>query len=123
MTVHGSKGLEFPVVFLCDLEESIFPNYRRKAGARIRTWADAFRKIVLRNNVPLDCDIDEEKRLFYVGVTRAEHFLYLVSCRKKHHNGRRISFEPSLILSYRQLSYFKASLAPWSGSTQRSCIP
>ncbi len=59
MTVHGSKGLEFPVVFVVGLEENLFP-----VGAR-----DGF-----------DADIEEERRLFYVAITRAEERLYFSYC-------------------------------------------
>ncbi|MCG8374840.1 MAG: UvrD-helicase domain-containing protein [Balneolales bacterium] len=62
MTVHGSKGLEFPVVFVVGLEENLFP-----VGAR-----DGF-----------DADIEEERRLFYVAITRAEQRLYFSYCRTR----------------------------------------
>jgi superfamily I DNA/RNA helicase len=98
MTVHGSKGLEFPVVFLCDLEESQFPNYRQRKDLQVRTWMDLFRRLFRRGGSEIDCDLDEEKRLFYVGVTRAVHFLFLLSCREKMHNGRTIKLVPSRFL-------------------------
>ncbi len=62
MTVHASKGLEFPVVFIVGLEENLFP-----MGAR--------------NN--FDVDIEEERRLFYVAITRAEQRLYFSHCRSR----------------------------------------
>jgi DNA helicase-2/ATP-dependent DNA helicase PcrA len=62
MTVHASKGLEFPVVFIVGLEENLFP-----MGAR--------------NN--FDVDIEEERRLFYVAITRAEERLYFSHCRSR----------------------------------------
>lgn len=62
MTVHASKGLEFPVVFIVGLEENLFP-----MGAR-----DNF-----------DVDIEEERRLFYVAITRAEERLYFSHCRSR----------------------------------------
>ena len=62
MTVHGSKGLEFPVVFVVGLEENLFP-----VGAR-----DGF-----------DADIEEERRLFYVAITRAEERLYFSYCKSR----------------------------------------
>ncbi|MFD2532378.1 ATP-dependent helicase [Gracilimonas halophila] len=62
MTVHASKGLEFPVVFIVGLEENLFP-----MGAR-----DNF-----------DVDIEEERRLFYVAITRAEQRLYFSHCRSR----------------------------------------
>jgi DNA helicase-2/ATP-dependent DNA helicase PcrA len=62
MTVHGSKGLEFPVVFVVGLEENLFP-----VGGR-----DGF-----------DADIEEERRLFYVAITRAEERLYFSYCKSR----------------------------------------
>ncbi|MAO64981.1 MAG: hypothetical protein CL666_08260 [Balneola sp.] len=62
MTVHASKGLEFPVVFIVGLEENLFP-----MGAR--------------NN--FDVDIEEERRLFYVAITRAEERLFFSHCRSR----------------------------------------
>ncbi|RNC80043.1 MAG: hypothetical protein ED557_13010 [Balneola sp.] len=62
MTVHGSKGLEFPVVFVVGLEENLFP-----VGAR-----EGF-----------DADIEEERRLFYVAITRAEQRLYFSYCQTR----------------------------------------
>ena len=59
MTVHGSKGLEFPVVFVVGLEENLFP-----VGGR-----EGF-----------EADIEEERRLFYVAITRAEERLYFSYC-------------------------------------------
>lgn len=66
MTVHGSKGLEFPVVFVVGLEENLFP-----VGAR-----DGF-----------DADIEEERRLFYVAITRAQERLYFSYCRSRFKYG------------------------------------
>jgi DNA helicase-2/ATP-dependent DNA helicase PcrA len=62
MTVHASKGLEFPCVFIVGLEENLFP-----MGAR-----DNF-----------DVDTEEERRLFYVAITRAEQRLYFSHCRSR----------------------------------------
>jgi DNA helicase-2/ATP-dependent DNA helicase PcrA len=62
MTVHGSKGLEFPVVFVVGLEENLFP-----VGGR-----EGF-----------EADIEEERRLFYVAITRAEERLYFSYCRTR----------------------------------------
>ena len=64
-TVHGAKGLEFPVVFLVGLEEGTFPHYRASYRGTL----------------------DEERRLFYVGVTRAMEKLYLVHARRREING------------------------------------
>ena len=62
MTVHGSKGLEFPVVFVVGLEENLFP-----VGGR-----EGF-----------DADVEEERRLFYVAITRAEKRLYFSYCKTR----------------------------------------
>lgn len=66
MTVHGSKGLEFPVVFVVGLEENLFP-----VGGR-------------NGEEP---DIEEERRLFYVAITRAEKKLFFSTCRLRFRFG------------------------------------
>jgi len=101
LTVHASKGLEYPVVFLCDLEEGVFPHYRIPKEARIDTWMDLLRAIIRpKPKVKIDaaCDIDEELRLFYVGVTRAQRFLYFVPVSQKPFYGRAMNFVPSRFL-------------------------
>lgn len=101
MTIHASKGLEFAVVFLCDLEEGFLPNYRlgRRAGpsgiiARLKAlvWRP-------RYPTPPDCDLGEEQRLFYVGVTRAQKQLYLLSCARKQVRGVTKSLARSRFVS------------------------
>jgi len=62
MTLHAAKGLEFPVVFLAGLEEGIFPHSRS-----------------LNSNA----EMEEERRLMYVGVTRAEDLLYLTYAKRR----------------------------------------
>jgi DNA helicase-2/ATP-dependent DNA helicase PcrA len=73
MTFHTAKGLEFPVVFLTGLEQGTFP---------YESMRD-------------DCDVEEERRLAYVGVTRAKRFLYLTAAKKRRTfgvtKGHRIS--------------------------------
>lgn len=76
MTLHSAKGLEFPVVFLVGMEEGIFPRY--KSIGEIK-------------------ELEEERRLFYVGITRAMQYLYL-TCAK-----RRTIFGST---SYNQMSRF-----------------
>lgn len=73
MTVHASKGLEFKIVFLPALEEGIFPS--KKAT--------------------LEEEIEEERRLFYVGVTRAKEKLYLSSSKERIMYGSQLIEYPS----------------------------
>ncbi len=77
MTLHSAKGLEFPVVFLVGMEEGIFPH--------ARTLMD-------------EDEIEEERRLCYVGITRAEKRLYLSSARVRMIYGHTISYPPSRFL-------------------------
>jgi superfamily I DNA/RNA helicase len=98
-TVHGSKGLEFPVVFLCDLEEGVFPSYTVKKQKKVHTVRQWLHSIVSPvDPAPPGCDIDEERRLFYVGVTRAQRFLYLVSVRRKSIYARPVQLSASRFL-------------------------
>ena len=62
MTLHSAKGLEFPVVFIPGMEEGIFPGSQSMYS---------------------DEDLEEERRLAYVGITRARERLYLVSARQR----------------------------------------
>ena len=99
LTIHASKGLEYPTVFLCDLEEGMFPNYRLPKETKITSWAEFAAEIIKPKKVkPIDCDMDEELRLFYVGVTRARRFLYFVTVDNKPHRGRTTKFKPSRFL-------------------------
>ncbi len=96
VTIHGSKGLEYPVVFLCDLEESVFPNYRppgkkKRKGKIIGKVLDYF----IGGKESAVCDWDEEQRLFYVGVTRAKQVLYMISVKNKFVYGRLRKFKRS----------------------------
>ncbi len=103
LTVHKSKGLEFPVVFLTDLEESIFPSYRLPHAKPLRSWLD-FMRSLFQKRILIDCDWDEELRLYYVAVTRAQRFLYLLSVKNKEMYNRLFRLEPSRFL--------KGSLTP-----------
>jgi DNA helicase-2/ATP-dependent DNA helicase PcrA len=77
MSLHNAKGLEFPVVFITGLEEGLFPLSRA-------------------HNEP--AELEEERRLFYVGITRAERKLYLAHARSRRRNGELIRSIPSSFL-------------------------
>ena len=62
MTLHSAKGLEFPVVFLVGMEEGIFPGNKSIGEPK---------------------ELEEERRLFYVGITRAKRYLYLTCAKKR----------------------------------------
>ena len=62
MTLHSAKGLEFPVVFLIGMEEGLFPSYRSIGEQR---------------------ELEEERRLCYVGITRAKEYLYLTCAKQR----------------------------------------
>ncbi|NJM70339.1 MAG: DNA helicase PcrA [Scytonema sp. RU_4_4] len=72
LTLHASKGLEFPVVFLVGMEQGLFPNYRSM-------------------NDP--AALEEERRLCYVGITRAQERLYITHARERRLYGSR---EPAM---------------------------
>ncbi|MCK4635723.1 MAG: UvrD-helicase domain-containing protein [Candidatus Moranbacteria bacterium] len=77
MTLHSAKGLEFPVVFIIGLEEGLMPHSRS-----------------LNNNE----EMEEERRLMYVGITRAKELVYLVSARQRILFGSLKSGSPSRFL-------------------------
>ena len=77
MTMHNAKGLEFPLVFIAGLEDGLFPLSR------------AF------DDPPM---LEEERRLFYVGITRAERKLYLSHARSRRRNGETLPSIPSSFL-------------------------
>ncbi len=79
MTMHSSKGLEYPIVFLPGLEEGIFPSYRSIVS-------------------PSKKELEEERRLCYVAITRAKEYLYITSTNSRMHNGKIIYNEKSRFL-------------------------
>src|SRR5438067_1794395 len=78
MTAHSAKGLEFPVVFLVGLEDGLFPHSRSLSDSS---------------------DIEEERRLAYVAMTRAERFLYVTHAVKRRVYGEELASEPSQFLN------------------------
>ncbi|MGQ0793692.1 MAG: ATP-dependent helicase [Deltaproteobacteria bacterium] len=78
MTVHSSKGLEFPVVFIIGVEEKLFPHERSLQSGKL---------------------IEEERRLCYVGITRAKEKLHLISASKRRFFGIEKTPVPSRFIS------------------------
>lgn len=97
MTLHSAKGLEFPVVFLAGCDEGVFPHQR--------TF-----------NIP--SEMEEERRLMYVGVTRAEEKLYLTSAKRRQMWGEYKYYNPSRFIEEipRQLM----NMTSFEGSTSGS---
>ena len=78
MTLHSAKGLEFPLVFLCGCEEGLFPHYMSMEDPK---------------------GLEEERRLCYVGMTRAMRQLYLTYAESRRLYGRETYHRPSRFLS------------------------
>ena len=78
MTAHSAKGLEFPVIFIVGLEDGLFPHSRSLSDSS---------------------DIEEERRLCYVAMTRAERFLYVTHAVKRRVYGEELASEPSQFLN------------------------
>lgn len=70
MTLHNAKGLEFPIVFITGLEEGLFPLARSREQPEL---------------------LEEERRLFYVGITRAEEALFLTHAKSRRRNGEMLN--------------------------------
>jgi DNA helicase-2/ATP-dependent DNA helicase PcrA len=78
MTAHSAKGLEFPLVFIVGLEDGLFPHSRSLSDAS---------------------DIEEERRLCYVAMTRAERYLYVMHAVTRRVYGEELASEPSQFLN------------------------
>ncbi|HVF29768.1 MAG TPA: UvrD-helicase domain-containing protein, partial [Pyrinomonadaceae bacterium] len=102
MTVHSAKGLEFPVVFLVGLEDGVFPHSRSLSDEK---------------------EMEEERRLAYVAITRAEKILYVTHSMRRRVYGEEIAAEPSQFLNemplelIEDLSYGSSWLSFARGST------
>src|SRR6185503_17126936 len=78
MTAHSAKGLEFPIVFIAGLEDGLFPHSRSATDP---------------------AELEEERRLCYVAMTRAERFLYVTHAMKRRVYGEELASEPSQFLN------------------------
>jgi DNA helicase-2/ATP-dependent DNA helicase PcrA len=78
MTMHAAKGLEFPLVFIVGLEDGLFPHARSATDP---------------------AELEEERRLCYVAITRAERFLYVTHAMKRRVYGEEMGSEPSQFLN------------------------
>ncbi len=78
MTVHNAKGLEFPVVFLTGMEEGMFPHFSARSDPH---------------------EMEEERRLCYVGLTRAKEYVYLTCAYERRLFGDRVQMKPSRFLA------------------------
>src|SRR6185436_9630208 len=86
-TLHGAKGLEFPVCFMIGLEEELLPH--------IRTLQPLATDVLDADHAT---DISEERRLCYVGITRAQRKLYLTRACTRVSRGRAAPRTPSRFL-------------------------
>lgn len=88
MTIHSAKGLEFKQVFLVGLEEDLFPSQMMLAS---------------------QSDLEEERRLFYVAITRAEKRLFVSYAESRYQYGRLKSCEPSRFIEEIDPNYIRVS--------------
>ena len=86
-TLHASKGLEFPHVFLVGVEEGILP-HKGDPDAPAETIA---------------ARIQEERRLMYVGITRAQRTLHITWCKKRKRAGEQVHCDPSRFIKEMEL--------------------
>ena len=89
MTVHSAKGLEFPIVFIAGMEENLFPS-----------------QFCIKPN-----EIEEERRLLYVAITRAMERCYLSYARQRFRNGQMMFNSPSRFLKDIDRTYFEVKQA------------
>lgn len=91
MTIHLSKGLEFPYLYIVGMEEDLFPS-----GMAMNTRED----------------LEEERRLFYVALTRAEHQAYLTYTLSRYRWGKLVDAEPSRFITEIDDQYIEYTTPP-----------
>ncbi|MFM2430814.1 MAG: hypothetical protein RLZZ511_2027 [Cyanobacteriota bacterium] len=106
MTLHASKGLEFPVVFLVGLEQGLFPSFR---------------------SMDDPAAIEEERRLCYVGITRAQERLFISHANERRLYGNREIAQPSIFLDEMpeeliEGNTIRSKVKRWSTSTPKSAV-
>ena len=102
MTLHAAKGLEFPVIFLVGMEEGIFPLYRSLSNEK---------------------ELEEERRLAYVGITRAKRKLYLTNAYSRMLYGRVQRNQPSQFVEEINDDLIKFENADGSGKAKSMNTP
>lgn len=99
MTLHAAKGLEFPVVFIAGMDEGIFPSQR---------------------TLQVPSEVEEERRLMYVGITRAEEKLYLVSAKRRQTWGEYRYYNPSRFIEEIPQNLIESSESMSGGNSSSS---
>lgn len=101
MTIHLAKGLEFPTVFVVGMEEDLFPS-AMSMNSR--------------------ADLEEERRLFYVALTRAEHQAYLTYAQSRYRWGKLVDCDPSRFIQEIDPQYIEYLSAPETNYRYQSSI-
>ena len=102
MSVHSAKGLEFKSVFVVGLEETLFPSFMSMKSTTA---------------------IEEERRLFYVSITRAEEFLTLTFANSRYRHGKTVYSEPSRFLSEIPLDHIESTNFSRNEPSERNIVP
>src|SRR5690606_30106414 len=101
MTIHLAKGLEFPTVFVVGMEEDLFPSAM---------------------SVNSRAELEEERRLFYVALTRAEHQAYLTYSQSRYRWGKLTDCDPSRFIQEIEPQYTEFLSAPETNYRYKSSI-
>jgi DNA helicase-2/ATP-dependent DNA helicase PcrA len=102
MTIHSAKGLEFPTVFVVGLEENLFPSYM---------------------SMDNPAELEEERRLFYVAITRAEKHCFLSYAESRFHFGQMEYSKPSRFIADIDKEYLHFPSASFQTSTKNQYRP